>query len=429
MPINSQHPDYDRTKSDVCKDAYSGNVQNYIPRLTGQSNSEYARYVERAAYLNVVKRTAGALTGVMLRKPYTTNVETEDIMVGGNINFDEFLSETITTLLISGRLGLLVDYDDNEQLPYITTYENSNITNWRDNDYGQFVIINEDYYRPDPKDPYEVELVQCYRELVMLDGVYTVRVWEQDRKEWKVTEEYEPQARGQKLEDIPFVFVNTKCTTSEVTDPILFNMSQINIGHFRTNVDVEHAAHFTALPQPYLSGDLQESQSNLPIGTYEVWQLTEGSTVGYLEFSGKGITSLQEIMAHKEEQMVDIGSRLLSGKKGVESVEALRIRQGSEVTTLVQLANVLDSAMIQILECYYKWMGQEVEVEFEMNKDFVPSKIPPEELRALLEAVVAGKISNETFLDNLREGEIVDDVDEEVARLSGQSTEVEDNVE
>ena len=327
MPINSQHPDYDRTKSDVCKDAYSGNVQDYISRLTGQSNSEYAKYVERAAYLNVVKRTATALTGVMLRKPYITNVDTDEIIIGGDINFDEFLSDTINTLLISGRLGLLVDWNDEVALPYITTYENSNITNWRDNDYGTFVIINEDYYRPDPDDIYEVVLVQCYRELVMIDGVYTVRVWEQDRKEWIVTEEYEPQSRGQKLDDIPFVFVNTKNTTPLVTDPILFNMSQINIGQYRTNVDVEHAAHFTALPQPYLSGDLQDDQNNLPIGTYEVWQLTEGSTVGYLEFGGAGITSLQAILAHKEEQMVDIGSRLLSGKKGVESVEALQIRR------------------------------------------------------------------------------------------------------
>lgn len=420
MPIDSLNPNYDRSKSDVCKDAHSGNVQDYIPRLIGQSNSEYARYVERAAYLNVVKRTSTALVGVMLRKPYTTNIDTEDIMCSGGITFDEFLSDTITTLLTSGRLGLLVDYDDEMGMPYITTYENQTITNWRDNEYGNFIVINEDYYRPDPKDPYEVELVQCYRELVMLDGVYTVRVWEQNGKKWAVTEEYEPQSRGQKLEDIPFVFVNTKNTTCEVTEPVLYNMAQIDISHYRTNVDIEHAAHFTALPQPYLSGELQEEQTTLAIGTYDVWRLTEGSAVGYLEFQGAGIASLQSMLAHKEEQMVDIGSRLLSGKKGVESVEALRIRQGGEAATLIQLANVLDSAMIRILECYYKWMGQDVEVEFEMNKDFMPSKIPPEELRALLEAVVSGNMSTETFVENLHVGEVVDDVDEEMARIGSQ---------
>lgn len=426
MPIDSLNPNYDRSKSDVCKDAHSGNVQDYIVRLTGQSNSEYARYVERAAYLNVVKRTSTALVGVMLRKPYTTNVDVDDIMCNGGITFDEFLSDAIVTLLTTGRLGFLVDFDDVESVPYITTYENQTITNWRDNEYGTFVIINEDYYRPDPKDHYKVDLVQCYRELVMVDGVYVVNVWEQNGKKWVITETYEPQSRGKKLEDIPFVFVNCKNTTSEVTEPLLFNMSQIGISHYRTNVDIEHAAHFTALPQPYLSGSLQEDGGSLPIGTYEVWQLAEGSDVGYLEFAGAGIASLQAMLLHKEEQMVDIGSRLLSGKKGVESVEALRIRQGGEVSTLIQLANVLDSAMIQILEYYYKWMGQDIAVEFEMNRDFMPSKIPPEELRALLEAVVSGNVSTETFLENLHDGEIVDDVTEELARINSQTPVVED---
>ena len=110
MPINSLHPEYDRKMSDVTNDAFNGNVCDYIPRLVGQSNEEYRRYVERAAYLNIVGRTASALIGVMLRKPYRTNADTDEINIAGGIGFDEFLTEIITSLMLCGRMGVRVEF-------------------------------------------------------------------------------------------------------------------------------------------------------------------------------------------------------------------------------------------------------------------------------------------------------------------------------
>ena len=431
MPVNTTSPYFNAGMSSLTDNAFNGTVTEYIHRLDGQSSNEYRKYVERTPYLNVTKRTGTALTGAILRKPYNTDFETEEVVVYGNLNFKEFLNESLVDVMINGRIGMLCDYSDEYQNPYIVTYPNNAITNWRmDHNTLTLVIVREDYYKPKDDDLYDTELVEKYREMYIDEnGYYAVRLWEQERNnEFKVVDEIEPTIRGQRMDYIPFVFCNTRDTSPTVTEPLLHNLAQLNVSHYRTSADIEHAAHYTALPQAWLAGDLQEETATLQIGTNTVWQLEKDSKVGYLEFGGAGIKSLQEILQHKEEMMADIGSRLLQGKKGVESVEALRIRSGSESSALVTIACSLESAITQILHYYYNWMGADGHDNylFELSKDFTNVKMGPQELKALVDAFIAGTISEDTFLMNLYEGEIVDDIDEEKAARSLEDEEKEE---
>lgn len=419
MPINSKHPDYDSSKATITKDAYDGNVGGYIPRLKGQTNEEYAAYVSRATYFNVTRRTCAALVGAMLRKPFTSSIDVEDINICDGVSFDQFAAESLQTLMYAGRMGVLVDYDEDKQAPYIIPYTSNNIINWRSqHEMLTMVVLEENSYQPKETDAYEVELVVKYRELLMIDGQYNVRIWEQQsNKSYTVVDAYVPTFRGRALDYIPFAFINAIDTSPKVAEPVLYNMADINISHFRTSADIEHSAHFTALPQPWISGDLQEDQTELPIGTFSVWQLEADAKVGYLEFAGNGIGKLQDIAKHKEEQMSAIGSRLLQDKKGVESVEALRIRAGAESATLVTVAQAFEGAMAQILKFYQYWLGSDMDVDFGMNKDFSSAHLTPQELKSLMDAYIAGTISQDTFLQNLYLGELIDSVEDEQARL------------
>lgn len=425
MPINSQNPGYDAAKSKLTTDAFSGDVQDYIPRLTGQTNKEYEQYQTRATYYNVVKRTNSALTGAMLRKPYTTNIDVDEVVIFGELHFDEFLSEAISDIMNQGRIGLLVDFSEFKQSPYIVSYDNASIINWQEVEgILTLVVLREDTFVPKENDPYDYDKIVQYRELrIDEDGLYQVRVWKEDgRKKFELIDSYEPSIRGQRFDVIPFTFVNTKTTTPKVEEPTLYNLAQVNISHFKTSADIEHSAHFTALPQPYISGDLKEEQSSLPIGTYEVWQLDQDAAVGYLEFSGSGIGALQNISVQKEEQMANMGASLLQGRKGVESAEALRIRQGSESSALLMSAQATESGIQQVLSIYSLWSGRQIEVEFELSKDFTASKLTPAELKGYVDAFLAGTISQDTFLQNLYAGEIIDDVEKEKKSISINTT-------
>lgn len=430
MPINTTHPLYDEYQPAVKRtmDACEGDVRCYVPKLSGQSNQQYEAYVNRASYFNVVERTLAALIGALTRKEYTIEyVVNDDPIFYGGVGTDEFIKQSYADLFLTGRVGLLVDYDDVNAAPYITAYKGCNITNWSDNYY----IIAETYFAPNPKDPYEQLLLTRYRELTFdANGFYIVRIWEKKKTaagnygikdQYEIVDVREPTIRGQRLNYIPFVVVNSTGVGCEcINKPPLLTLADINIDHFRVNVDISHGAHFIALPTPYIAGDLANDQQTVRIGTDEFIQLAQGGTVGYMEFTGAGMNFLMTLAAKKEEQMYSLGSRMLQYKKGVETSDSLQIRLGAEGAALIGVATSLEEGLCQALYFYNLWMGMDVQPEVELNKDVSPTVMDPAQITTLLTLFQKGVISLDTLLQRLYEGEIVDDVKEEKEMISGQ---------
>ena len=434
MPINSTHPEYDRVMPFVMKtkDAFEGDVQKYVPKLSGQSNDEYRAYQQRSSYYNMTERTCMALIGALMRKPYTLEyLAGDDPVCSEGEDFDDFISECYQDILTTGRVGILVDYNDMADTPYLVGYNACCVVNWSDN----FVVIMEHYYDTDPNDQYQLIKKCQYRELYLDElGFYSVRIWRQPQgsrpngDKWVVYETYEPSFRGMRLEYIPFWMVNPYEVGCDMYKPVLSTLADINIDHFKTSVDIGHGAHFLAIPTPWIAGNLQDDQTSIRLGTNEFIQLQQDGKIGFLEFSGQGLGFLKDMLIQKEDQMNNIGSKMLQYKKGVESSDALNIRLGTEGAMLLTLANALEEGLRQALETYNYWMGidPEIEVELELNKDFSPVNITPQEMTGLLTLFQKDVISLDTLLQRLYEGEIIDDVQEELEKLTGQEEQGEE---
>ncbi len=432
MPINSTHPEYQRHIDDVMKtkDAFEGCVKDYVPRLVGQSNLQYEVYRSRAAYYNVVQRTVMALLGALMRKPYTLEgVVNDEPLCADDCDFTEFIQSAYVELLTGGRIGLMCDYSSEWDSPYLVMYRSEDITNWGDN----FVVLREHYYGQDPSDPYVTVQLCRYRELFLDEnGYYTVRIWEQQagsngkftqnrNTKFKLVDTIQPTFRGQALEFVPFVFCTPYDTSKSVCKPVLSNLADINLEHFRVATDIAHGAHYLALPTPYIAGNLVNDTQVISLGSNDFIQLQQGGQVGFLEFQGNGMKFLLDLQKLKEEHMFNLGSRLLQYKAGVESSEALQLRLGAEGASLNTVASSLEVALGEILEMYNLWFGDTTtEIELSLNKDFTPSKMPADEIRVLLEAFQQGAITLETLMKRLYEGEIVDSVEEEIEGLIGQ---------
>jgi hypothetical protein len=421
MPVNSRHPEYEAIyeRYKTTTHAVDGNVKEYVPRLSGQTEKEHESYVGRAAYYNVTERTLNSLVGALLRKPFTLEGSTEPPFTTA-VNFEEFLQSCYLELLQGGRIGLLVDYDESLGSPKLVSYSSQNLINWTD----QFVVIEECVLQPDPDDEFKLRNVQRWRELRLNEeGLYEVRLWTKAGPNSKpvITEILEPTARGKRLDFIPFYWVNARDNTPVPVSPPLFGLASLNIQHFCTAVDLAHGLHKLALPSAVLIGDLVSADPLNPpreikVGGDEFIHLTQGSDAKYLEFSGAGLNAIQAQINHLEEQMFQAGSRLLTNKGGVESAEALRLRAGSETAVLNTLANALENGLNAALEVYALWGGEAKSIK--LNRDFTESQMDPAELKVLLETYAAGVITLETLLTRLFEGEIVSDVQKELAGVS-----------
>lgn len=421
MPINNTHPEYDRHIGAVCKthDAFEGDVQEYVPKKESQTSAQYEVFRSRASYYNVVERTTMALVGALTRKPATiSGVWGDDPVFEGADTSEEFIQGAYCELMTGGRVGLLCDYDEVKQAPYICMYPSETIINWSD----KFIILQESFYGADAKDPYKTSLQYKYRELYLdADGLYAVRVWGETAKDvWEVVEgPYLPEARGTRLDHIPFYCVTPYDVKMCMVRPPLNTLANINIEHFTLQCQLAHIAWVLSSPTPVIVGQLADDTTGIGLGGDKFIHLMNGGDAKYMEFSGAGSTFVLDQSKQKEEQMFSLGSRLLQYKAGVESSDALQIRLGAEGASLTTMANSLERGLEKVLKDYNSWWSAaQGELDVDLNKDFTPAQMSPDSIRILLEMYSKEVITLETLMKRLYEGEMVDDAEEEIANLA-----------
>ena len=432
MAINHKHPELKEVLDYIhlTEAAISGDVQDYVPKLVDQSEAEHQKYVRRAAYYDMVGRTQAALVGAMTRKPFEL-VGADDINVDGSKGLNDGVGSMYASIFGSGRVGVLVDYDDDLGAPKLIPYDSDDIVNWygEGTKEGDFVILKADEVIRDPDDKYTTVVAPRLLELFIESGIYQSRIWERTSKhgmteKWEVKagSERVPQALGKALNFIPFYAANAWTAGITPCKPPLTTMAGLNIQHYCTSVFIAHGSRYFALPKPYVAGRLQDAATGtINLASTDVMLLEAGSSTGYLEFGGaNGMAFLAGERDKLEEQCMTLGSRMLTQKTGVESVEAMELRMGTEAAILVSIVDAVNAMLNEALAVYSQFIPGKPTITVDLNRDLTGNNLSPTETKALLELYQAGTITLETLLKRLYDGELVDDVEEELAALKVQ---------
>ena len=434
--FDSEHPEYTK-HLDLwikCRDCYKGEEavkeknQRYLPFLTMQASDDYYNYKSRAIFLNVMRRTIHGLVGAALRKTPIVKVPAkmesylEDMDLHG-MSFTELTQKLLTDILVTGRICVVVDRSENSRC-YSTCYSAESNINWR---YEKNIPIMSVFAEEVDitENGFSHELTQQYRVYDFDEnGSLRVRVAMQglpkegdelnsddDENTFEIIHEVYPSYRGESLKELPvFAFNSVGMGMDNLAPPPLIDLANISLSHYRTSADLENGRHFTSLPQAWITGvDADEFRHGLHVGGSTAWILpNENTKLGYLEFSGQGLGSLENALKEKEAMMAVVGARLLESKKGVESAETSSIRQNIETSVLSHIAVTLQNGLNKILKYMARWEGlNENEVHVELNMDFVDVRIPHQEIIALVQAYQMGGISMDTLLYNLKQGEVI----------------------
>tara|TARA_R110002012_G_scaffold72087_1_gene184425 strand:- start:750 stop:2060 length:1311 start_codon:yes stop_codon:yes gene_type:complete len=414
MGIDSTHPLYNDSKdkwtrvrdSYLGSDAIKSKGEIYLPKLSSQEKAEYDAYVMRSMYVNAIKNTVQGLVGAVMRINPVINapdriMELAQDITGTGVSLNDFISNMLSEQLLMGRQGVMIDRTT--ERAYLSGYTTEQMTNWMED----VIVLKETYLQQDLNDNYSQSYEVQYRELLIdEDGKFLVRLW-RDNEGWSISQEIYPTRVGQALEEIPFVAISGNELNLNPTQPPLMSLVDTNLSMYRTSADLEHGRHFTALPTPYVTGI--DGDSELRIGSGSAWILPDSSSrAGYLEFTGQGLQALEKAVEEKRSIMAGLGASLLQTQKnGVESAESLRLRQNSEASVLVGAVLSVQEGIAKALSIMAEWEGVSGDIEVELNTDFVDTKILPEELTALMGAWQSGAISHETFLHNMKKGEIL----------------------
>lgn len=461
MPVDTPRKEYSAAlgKWERCRDfadgqdAVKAKRELYLPRTSIKQKAPlYEAFLRRAFFYGATSRTIQGLGGAAFAKSPTTQAPdatlkaASDITQSG-ISLEGFAHDVITEVLTVGRHGALVDMPSDggaELRPYWVPYLAQNIVNWRTamqagDTILTRVVLKECVEEPDPKDQWaSVDVIQ-YRVLELtVDGAYEVATYRQGEqsKEWTETSRVRPVRRGEALQFIPFQFFGPSRLTTDIERPPLIDLVDANLAHYQLWADRRQMLHYMGQVQPWVSG-VAKKDTPTEWGSGVVWSMeSPDAQAGLLQVGSDGAAPLREVLQDLEQTMAILGGRLLEPQvRKQEAAETVHLRRSADVVVLRSLAHTAATGLSQMLRWHAWWAGeltdpQNQDVSFSLNTDFAATRLTAEEIKALVLAVQAGRISGATFYHALTRGDWAEPGvtwEAEQERLKVEEPEIEDD--
>ena len=443
MPINTKHqnfiiwsPRIEKTRDGIAGEDVVKNARfKYLNQLPGQLPEHYQAYLDRARFVNFGNRVLEMAIGQLYRKDPVIKGIPDEILNNVDLTGKSFIywSREITReMMTTNRVGVLVDWNENQARPYVTIYKFENIINWREqliNGIHQLVMVmlEGEELIPDSTDPYKTKSIKIWKELILEnipeidtegneiidpDGntiatpVYKVRDWQKSttdkgKDRFVLVREYTPIINDKTFDYIPFYMCTTDGVSTQLQKAPIAEIVNVNFGHYRNSADYENRIHFMGTATIVVRG--WDESKPFPVGGLAVIDKDGGAQM--LEVSPN--SSIEEAMKRKEEQMSILGAAMISGKgKYVASAQTANITAQGENANLADISNAMDAIMEKIFTLIMEWYGGTEDVEIEYNTDFENNEMNPQLFTALMSGWQSGAISWPTFFYNLKNKEM-----------------------
>lgn len=389
----------------------------YLPQPNAEDKSaanleRYRAYVTRAVFYGVTGRTLEGMAGQIFLRDPVVNIPAElDLLKidadGGGLTLDQTAYRLVRHCVAYGRSGVLIDYPsgtapatkkdiaEGDIRPTFTTYNPWDIINWRIETKGGkrrlTLLVLRESREEEGYDGFQLNSYEQYRVLKIDSdtGNHVVELYRKGDVEWAVEETFNPtDAKGKPLTEIPFHFVGSEDNTEVPNKPPLYDLSALNIAHYRNSADYEEACFIVGQPTPVLTGISQDWYENVllktvTLGARAAIPLPVGANATLLQAAANSMPI--EAMNHKEEQMVSLGAKLVKLQKTAKTATQQIIETTSESSTLANIAKNVSEAMEWGLKIAAQFVGASVDaIEYTLNKDFDLTSMTADDQNAVI---------------------------------------------
>lgn len=480
MPVDTRHSssqdslDIWQTACDVLDGGEVGvkrNATRYVPMLPEQEPDEYDAYVKRGVFFNVSGRTLEALMGFIFRKPATIKTNDSSESMNGFIKdasligrgFPDFLYDTAGYTLKKGWHVTVVDFNVEENQPYVIHFEAPDVVNWQMTRIkGRMQLSRLILHELDSKyvdlgdgekapDKYVEMQYHQWREYELVpDGVgnyfMVLTIWRRRKtspgtsagarpkagsrlpgtgpakladgdENFVAIDTIIPERGGFTLPFIPAIPHSTKGPVWEVSRSILDDMIALNLSMFRNSVDLENVRHVLGVPTPWFAGFTDDEDDEIHFGTTRAIVTNEvNASCGMLSVKGDDILPLKEAIEEKERQCAALGARMLdqqNNKNGPEAFATVALRQTGETSVLMKVVEALTQSLTKVIALAEWWLNRKAKTPedlentnyVQLNKDFISEQLDGPTLQALFQMFLQGGLSFESYVWNLKQGE------------------------
>jgi len=386
--------------------------RRYLPQEPRELDESYDNRLARSVCPPYYQRLERMLAGMLTRKPVrlrdVSDIVREqlfDVDLQGN-DLNVWCYEAARKMVRYGHIGVLVDAPSAGELgrPYWVTYSPREILGWR------------------------VELVEGAQKLTQLRLLEKVIIPDGDYGEIEVEQvrvlrpgEFEIHRLNKKgnfevvesgtttMDHIPFSIAYSNRVNFMESRPPLEDIANLNLKAYQVQSDLDNQLHISAVPMLAFYG-FPQSAEEVSAGPGEAISFPAEGRAEYIAPPSDAFDSQFRRLDQLASQINELGlSAVLGQKLSAETAESKRIDRSQGVSTMMVIAQNMQDLIDNCLAHHAHYLNIPETGSSFVNRDFLGSRLDPQEIQALLQLYTAGTITQKTLLDQLYEGEVLGD--------------------
>ena len=386
--------------------------RRYLPQEPRELDDSYDNRLARSVCPPYYQRLERMLAGMLTRKPVRLNDVTDtireqlfDVDLQGN-DLNTWTFETARKMIRYGHVGVLVDAPSDGGRPYWVSYTPRDILGFRTEIVDgatklSQLRLRETIIKPSEDSEYGEEQIEQIR--LLTPGQYQIH--QRDKKgDFRVVDEGTTS-----LQEIPFAVAYSNRFNTMESRPPLEDIAELNLKAYQVQSDLDNQLHISAVPMLAFYG-FPSSAEEVSAGPGEALAFPAEGRAEYIEPDGKSYDAQFKRLDQIASQINELGlSAVLGQKLSAETAEAKRIDRSQGDSTMMVIAQNMQDAIDNCLQYHAQFLGESQSGSCMINRDFLGTRLEPQEIQALLQLYTAGTITQETLLTQLAEGEILGD--------------------
>jgi len=387
--------------------------RRYLSQEPRELDESYDNRLARSVCPPYYQRLERMLAGMLTRKPVRlTDVadvireQLFDVDLQGN-DLNVWTYETARKVIRYGHWGVLVDAPAAGQngRPYWVTYSPREILGWRtelkegQQKFSQLRLL-EHVFEPDGLyGEKEVEQVR-----VLTPGKFEIHRKDSETGDYKIFDE-----GVMSLPEIPFSVAYSNRINLMESRPPMEDIAELNLKAYQVQSDLDNQLHISAVPMLAFYG-FPQSAEEVSAGPGEAIAFPAEGRAEYIESKGTSYNAQFQRLEQLSDQINELGLAAVLGQKlSAETAEAKKIDRSQGDSTMKVVAQQVQDMIDNSLAYHAQYLGSNEAGSSFVNRDFLASRLEPQEIQSLLSLYTAGTITQKTLLDQLTEGEVLGD--------------------
>lgn len=390
----------------TCRDFYEGAIKvlvdEYMPKLTGETDTSYKVRKASTTFPNLYSPIVTGLSGLITKKePVATELDTfplDDIDMQGN-SLANFVKQVCDSSIVGGVEFVSVESHTAGNRVFFKRYKYEQLTSYSVED-GKVtqMVFKETFEKTDGR--FGLKEVERFVVFTIGGG----EVWYDDGKGLAKQNNWDNS-----LDEIPVVAIVTGKELSRFEYvPRLYDVVMLNKALLNLESQLANVLGVVGNPIPVFYGEVADDYFRIGVKDALVFDDKQTQGFEYVEIEGGGVSKLQDKIKKVGEDIDKTSFSLLhkDGSKTVIDAQENQNKSSSFLTNVAEELEVKFNKLFQLMaKLDNKTLSDDAKVEF--KKDFDDVLFSDQQLKMLYNMLEGGHLSRETFWNKLKVANIL----------------------